>query len=68
VAIGSGVLSLPFVLKTSGWILGTLLILIGAVTGYISMWMIIKRSIETGSKNFSELAFKAGGKKLTIFL
>ena len=56
VAIGSGVLSLPYVLKQNGWLLGIILILIGAFTGYVSMWMIIKRSIEYNCKNFSELA------------
>ncbi len=68
VAIGSGVLSLPFVLKQNGFILGTLLIMIGAVSGYFSMHMILVRSIETGKKNYSELAFLAGGKPLTILL
>ena len=56
VAIGAGVLSLPLVLKLNGWILGTLLIIIGAVSGYYSMYMILVRSIETKCKNFSELA------------
>jgi amino acid permease len=68
VAIGAGVLSLPYVLKVNGWVLGTLLIMIGAVSGYYSMYMILQRSIETGCKNFSELAMKAGGKPLTILL
>eukprot|EP00347_Sterkiella_histriomuscorum_P008929 403343202 len=68
VAIGAGVLSLPYVLKQNGWILGTILILIGAISGYFSMQMIIQRSIETNSKNFSELSHLAGGKPLTILL
>ena len=68
VAIGAGVLSLPYVLKLNGWVLGTLLIIIGAVSGYYSMYMILVRSIESKCKNFSELAFKAGGKPLTILL
>jgi amino acid permease len=68
VAIGAGVLSLPLVLKMNGWVLGTLLIVIGAVSGYYSMYMILVRSIETNCKNFSELAMMAGGKPLTILL
>jgi len=68
VAIGAGVLSLPYVLKMSGWVLGTLLIIIGAVSGYYSMYMILVRSIESNCKNFSELAMKAGGKGLTVLL
>jgi amino acid permease len=68
VAIGSGVLSLPYVLATNGWLLGTLLILTGALTGCLSMYMIVNRSILTGSKNFSQLALLAGGKNLSLFL
>ena len=68
VAIGAGVLSLPYVLKMSGWVLGTILIIIGAVSGYFSMYMILVRSIETKCKNFSELAMMAGGRGLTILL
>lgn len=68
VAIGAGVLSLPFVLNMNGAILGTLLIIIGAVSGYYSMYMILVRSIETKCKNFSELSMKAGGKALTVLL
>jgi amino acid permease len=68
VAIGSGVLSLPYVLATNGWLLGTMLILTGALTGCLSMYMIVNRSILTGSKNFSQLALLAGGKNLSLFL
>ncbi len=68
VAIGAGVLSLPYVLRINGCILGTALIIIGAISGYYSMEMILIRSIESKSKNFSELAQKAGGKGLTILL
>ena len=67
-AIGAGVLSLPYVLTLNGWILGTLLIILGAVSGYYSMYMILVRSIDTKCKNFSELAKMAGGKPLTILL
>lgn len=41
VAIGAGVLSLPFVLRMNGWVLGTILIIIGAVSGFFSMEMIL---------------------------
>jgi amino acid permease len=68
VAIGAGVLSLPYVLRMSGWVLGTILIIIGAVSGFFSMYMILVRSIENNCKNFSELSMKAGGKALTILL
>lgn len=45
-----------------------MLIIVGAISGYFSMHMILKRSIETNKKNYSELAFLAGGKPLTILL
>lgn len=68
VAIGAGVLSLPYVLKNNGWILGTLMIMVGAISGYYSMYMILVRSIENNCKNFSELSALAGGRPLTILL
>lgn len=68
VAIGAGVLSLPYVLAMCGWVLGTILIIIGAVTGYLSMYIIIVRSIENNCKNYSQLSHLAGGRGLTIFL
>lgn len=39
-AIGSGVLALPNVLATSGWILGVLLIINGAIAATASLFMI----------------------------
>jgi amino acid permease len=45
VAIGSGILSLPYVLKLNGWLIGILFILGGAGIAYLSMWMIIRRAI-----------------------
>jgi amino acid permease len=39
-AIGAGILSLPYVLKMSGWLLGSLLIMIGAITGYGSLMLL----------------------------
>mmetsp|Transcript_9979 Transcript_9979/g.7507 ORF Transcript_9979/g.7507 Transcript_9979/m.7507 type:complete len:99 (+) Transcript_9979:254-550(+) len=68
VAIGAGVLSLPYVLSICGWVLGSLLVIIGAVTGYMSMYMIITRTIENDVKNYSQLAELAGGKGLKIYL
>lgn len=55
-AIGSGVLSLPYVLAICGWVLGTIFILVGGLAGYLSLYMIATTTINTNSKNFSELA------------
>ena len=44
-AVGGGVLSLPFVLCLSGWVLGIFLLLLGAFAGIWSMRMIAKVAI-----------------------
>ena len=67
-AIGSGVLELPYVLRINGWILGTLMILVGALSGYYSNKMILKRSIEVKAKNYSDLCQIGGGRPLKLAL
>lgn len=67
-AIGSGVLALPFVLATSGWILGILLIINGALSAMFSLRMIASSSIKMGVSNYSLLARKIGGSKLEKLL
>jgi amino acid permease len=61
-AIGSGVLSLPYVLRLNGWIAGLMFITIGAIAACFSLFMIAEAAIKIGAKNFSSLASKAGGK------
>jgi len=67
-AIGSGVLSLPFVLKLCGMGLGILFICIGAIAACWSMYLIIDASMIAKVKNYSQLANKAGGLKLERLL
>lgn len=67
-AIGSGVLSLPYVLKMCGWCLGLLLIIAGAIAACWSMYLIAESAIKVKARNFSELANKVGGNKLEKLL
>lgn len=55
-AIGSGVLSLPYILALNGWIMGCFLILLGAVAATWSLFIIAEAAIKSKSKNFSQLA------------
>jgi hypothetical protein len=51
-AVGGGVLSLPYVFALSGWVLGILMLLLGAFAGIWSMRMIAAVAIEKKLKNF----------------
>jgi amino acid permease len=67
-AIGSGVLSLPYVLGLNGWALGLLFILVGAFAAGWSLFMIAESAIKVKVGNYSKLANYVGGKKLELFL
>ena len=67
-AIGSGVLSLPYVLGLNGWILGVVFILVGAFAAGWSLFMIAESAIKSKTKNLSKLTNFVGGKKLERFL
>ncbi len=62
-AIGAGVLSLPYVFTLSGWVLGTILIIIGALTCYGSL-MLLSISVEyCNAKSYTDLTKKIFGDK-----
>jgi len=67
-AIGSGVLSLPFVLNLNGWVLGFIFIIVGAIAACWSLFMITESAIKTKTKNMSTLARTVGGRPLELFL
>ncbi|CDW79264.1 UNKNOWN [Stylonychia lemnae] len=67
-AIGSGVLSLPYVLALNGWALGFILILVSAFSACWSLFMIADSAIKANVNNFSKLTNFVGGKKLELFL
>lgn len=63
-AIGSGVLSLPFVLRLNGWLLGLGFIILGAVAANLSNKILARLACEHDCVNLSTLARKAGGESL----
>ena len=67
-AIGSGVLSLPYVLGLNGWVLGLIFLLVGAFAAAWSLFMIAESAIKANVKNLSMLSNLVGGKKLERFL
>ena len=67
-AIGSGVLGLPYVLRLNGWVEGFILIVIGAIAGCWSLFMIADSAIKAKVMNMSRLANHVGGKALELFL
>ena len=67
-AIGSGVLSLPYVLRLNGWMLGLGFILLGAIAACLSNRILARLACENDCKNLSSLARKAGGEPLSKLL
>ena len=67
-AIGSGVLSLPYVLGLNGWVLGLCFLLIGGFAAAWSLFIITESAIKANVKNLSMLSKIVGGKKLERFL
>ena len=63
-AIGSGVLSLPYVLALCGWALGIAFIFTGAIAATWSNTILAELAAKTGLSNLSSLAKKAGGNTL----
>jgi amino acid permease len=52
-AIGSGILSLPYVLALNGFVIGLLLIVVGAIAAWWSLLMIAKSAIKVKVANLS---------------
>ena len=67
-AIGSGVLSLPYVLKLCGYGMGIFLMLLGAFAAKWSLSLLAHVAVDHGLANYSKICLKAGGKKLNLLL
>lgn len=67
-AIGSGVLSLPYVLKLSGYAFGIIFMILGAVAAQVSLRMLAGLACDHQLPNYSSIAIKAGGQKLNAIL
>lgn len=63
-AIGSGVLSLPWMFAVCGWAIGCFLIGLGAFGAMWSNLLIAKMAVEHRQKNYSDIAELVGGKCL----
>jgi amino acid permease len=62
------VLSLPYVLRLNGWVIGVLFILVGAFAAGWGLYMIAESAIKANVKNFSKLANHVGDRALELFL
>ena len=67
-ALGGGVLSLSYVFVLSGWAVGLILLLVGAIAGTWSNLLIAQIATEQNIRNLDEMAFRAGGSCLRKFL
>ena len=67
-AIGSGVLTLPYVLALNGWAAGISFMIIAALAARTTLSMLANSACELGLPNYSKIVERAGGKKLTILL
>ena len=67
-AIGSGVLTLPYVLALNGWAAGIVLITVAACAAKLSLTMLAAKACEHNLPNYSKVVIKAGGKWLSYLL
>ena len=67
-AIGSGVLTFPYVFKQIGWVNGAVLLCMGAFGCWWSLYMLIQRARHHNLLNYSACAKVAGGRCLEITL
>lgn len=67
-AIGSGVLSLPYVFGLCGYGLGFIFMMTGAIAAEISLRMLAHLAVKHKMPNYSKIAILAGGNKLNNIL
>ena len=67
-AIGSGVLTLPYVLGLCGWAAGILFMFTAALAGRTTLSMLAAASCDLGLPNYSKVVERAGGRKLSGLL
>ena len=67
-ALGCGVLTLPYVFALSGWALGFILLIIGALAAIWSNMILTHLATKHKLKNYDEICYKAGGETLRKFL
>ena len=62
-ALGAGILSLPYVFKTSGVLVGTTLLIISCYLSYVTMKILVKAAFRTGKNNYAEIVHEILGAK-----
>ena len=67
-AIGAGVLSLPYVLRLTGYVAGVLFMCLGALAAEWSLSLLAHLAVHHNLPNFSGITMAAGGKPLTKML
>ena len=67
-SIGTGVLSLPYVLALNGYVFGIVFIIISAIAAQISNNILAKRACENEMANYNQLCLLCGGKSMANFL
>lgn len=67
-AIGSGVLSLPYVLRLCGYVAGICFLSLGAAAAQWSLSILAHLAVHHNLPNFSGITMAAGGKPLTKLL
>ena len=67
-AIGTGVLTFPKVFEENGWVFGFMMILMGAISNYWSLYMLVQRARHHNLYSYNEIAEKAGGPLLMRIL
>ena len=66
-AVGGGILSLPYVFCLSGYLIGIFVIILGAVAGIWSNYMIAEVAIARKLVNFDQIARAGGGPKMQTY-
>jgi len=66
--MGGGVLSIPFAFSKTGIVLGSLLMVVAAITTERSMYLLCLCARMTGAKSFGEVGEVAFGKKMEYFI
>ena len=63
-AVGSGVLSLPYVLRLNGYVAGVVFMIVAALAAQTTLKMLASVACEYKLKSYSAVCQQAGGKKL----
>lgn len=66
ITLGSGTLSFPYGVMMNGYILGPIIIVLGALLSYYTGMLIVKSSERTGRTRYEDIAFAIYGKRMAI--